>query len=477
MSWQNPKFYYLLLLLILIPVFWVFGDYYALDNYPGYNSDHAIHAMMTQDFLFSEDLYYWNQNRLGSFIPLFGALFASFGVSAIYSVVIVQYILLSSIFLIISDLLKNKWLCLPLALIVFFPHSSFVNQVLVGHPYLAQNFFVSLIIWTMVRRQRLPEKTFYFVVPFLFGLAVWSSEISLAAAIVFAIVFFKDIRGAFKKVNIIYPLVSLLLSFGFIAYAKAYSHKTNNFDTQFIRLEDFMNGMKRIGHFMWETASFTTNKPPNTFLFYSLLVLSLLLIVFSKSLKIGKLSKFFFFTAIGSFLLVTLSNWWMVSSYPLRYFAFSFFQFLLALVFLVDDLKTKKWAFYIPLSSIAISTAWSGIFLVSYFTLQVPDRASKKEMLEISKMGDFGILGSYWNTYAIDAYSDKIEGSPNEGYAVRYKRGVEKVFENDSIMIIRNGYKEILTDTIIEFNKTLVKSSSIKNLGQLEYAFYKEIKK
>lgn len=477
MSWKSPKLYYLFLAIILVPVFWLFGDYYAMHSFPGYNSDHAIHAMMTQDFLISKDLYYWNQNRLGSFIPMFGAVFASFGISAINSVVLVQYILLTSIFLFISDLLKNKWLSLPLVLIVFLPHSSFINQVLAGHPYLAQFFFICLILWMMIRRDRIGEKTFYFTIPLLFGFAIWSSEISLASAIVFAAVFFKDIKPAFKKPNIVYPLVGLSLSVGFIAYAKAFSYKTTDFDTKLISLEDNIIGLKKVGHFIWETATFSTNKPPNTYLFYSLVLLLLLVLVFSRSVKIGKITKFFFWSAIGSFILVTLANWWMVSSYPLRYFAFSFFQFLLALIFLVDDLKAKKWAFYIPISAIAICVAFSGLYLTKYFSLKVPDRATKEEMLEISNMGDFGILGSYWNTYAIDAYSKQIEATPNEGYAVRHKRGVEKVFENDSIMVIKNGYKKTLPDTIIEFNKILVKTGLNKELGQLEYAFYKEIKK
>lgn len=477
MSWNSPKYIYPLLGILLVPIFWCFANYYSMDSFPGYNSDHAIHAMMTKDFILSEDLYYWNQNRLGSFIPMFGALFGSFGLSAIQSVVWVQYILLTSILLILTDLLKNKWLSIPLALMVFFPHSSFVNQVLVGHPYLAQNFFVSLFIWMIVRKERFGERGFYFLIPLFFGFAIWSSEISLASILVCCILFFKEFKGGLKKSLIKFPIISFVLAFGFIAYAKAFSNKTHNFDARFIRLQDFLEGMKKMGHFISETADFSTNKPPNILLFYSLVLFLILYIIFYKRIKINRLSKFFFLSAIGSFVLVTLSNWWMVSSYPLRYFAFSYFQFLLGLLFLVDSVKSKQWAFSLPIGLIAFSTAWSGLFLVSYFTLQVPNRASKSEMLEISKMGDFGILGSYWNTYAIDAYSDKIESTPNEGYAVRYKRGVEKVFENDSIMVIKNGYKEFLPDTLVEFQKTLIRIGPRKNLGNLEYAFYKESKK
>ena len=150
---------------------------------------------------------------------------------------------------------------------------------------------------------------------------------------------------------------------------------------------------------------------------------------------------------------------------------------MLALLFLIDSLKIHKWIFYPLIIAISASNAFSGIYLVNNFTLKVPDRASKEEMLEISNMGDFGIIGSYWNSYAIDALSPKIEASPNSGYAVRYKRGVDLVFENDSIMIIRNGYLDSLKDSVQEFNRTLIKIGKNKKIGQLEYAFYQEIKK
>lgn len=461
----------------MIPICWGFAEIYAIHNYKGFNSDHAIHAMMSRDFHFSEDLYYWNQNRLGSFIPMLGALLVSLGFSAVLASVAVQYILLAAILFFLYDLLKNKILGIALGLLLFFPHSSFINQVLIGHPYLAQNFFICLLIWMFFKRERLPKKLLYFLLPLIFGFAVWSSEISLASGIVFALVFFKDIKPALQRKNIIYPIFSFILSFGFIAYAKAFSNKTHNFDTQFIRFGDFWFGIKKMAYFIWETASFTTNKPPNSALFYSLLLFLILLLVFKKKFKFHKLSKFFLWSALASFFLVTLSNWWMVSNYPLRYFAFSYLHLMLALLFLIDSLKIHKWIFYPLIIAISASNAISGIYLVNNFTLKVPDRASKEEMLEISNMGDFGIIGSYWNSYAIDALSPKIEASPNSGYAVRYKRGVDLVFENDSIMIIRNGYLDSLKDSVQEFNRTLIKIGKNKKIGLLEYAFYQEIKK
>ena len=51
---NSSKYHWILIGILLIPIFWCFGNFYAMDQFPGYNSDHAIHAMMTQDFIISE---------------------------------------------------------------------------------------------------------------------------------------------------------------------------------------------------------------------------------------------------------------------------------------------------------------------------------------------------------------------------------------------------------------------------------------
>lgn len=443
-------------------------------HFNGFNSDQALHALMAEDFSFSEDWYYWNQNRLGSFIPLLGSIFTAIGFSPLGSMVVVQYLILSAIFTLLFVQLKSKWLFLPLLLFVFFPHSSFINQVIVGHPYLAQILFVTIVLAFVHYKKQINPRLYFFGLPFVCGLAVWSSEVSLGALIAFLIVYTAEVKEGFKRKNVGFSILGLTSVFGFIAYAKSLSYKTKNFDAQFINLTDLIEGLKKLFHYILETSSFSYNKLPNTYLFYALILLILLLGIYRKRIHINSKARFFLLSGVFSFLIIILSSWWGLADYPLRYFTFSFLQLLLFLLFLVDSKEGKSFLLKFSLNIVAICIAWSGLYLIKYFTLEVPNRATQKEMREIAKMGDFGIIGSYWNTYSIDALSNRIEATPPNGYAVRNKRGVPKVFNNDSIMIIRNDYLEYFPDTVVQFQHVLIKSSSIGKVGQLEYAFYKE---
>ncbi|MCD4747272.1 MAG: hypothetical protein K8R58_13320 [Bacteroidales bacterium] len=63
--------------------------------YPLFNSDDGVTVLMLHYFKLPNDIYFWNQDRVGSIIPLIGQLFyKGLGFSLLWSESITHYIIL-----------------------------------------------------------------------------------------------------------------------------------------------------------------------------------------------------------------------------------------------------------------------------------------------------------------------------------------------------------------------------------------------
>lgn len=78
-------------LLMLLPFF----VYLWLPHFKGLNSDLVIPALMTEDYRFVRDWYYWGQDRLGSFPVLVALPFNWLGLCGLYATAISQVLLLA----------------------------------------------------------------------------------------------------------------------------------------------------------------------------------------------------------------------------------------------------------------------------------------------------------------------------------------------------------------------------------------------
>ncbi len=110
---------------------------------PFINSDQAIHILMANSISIPDDLYYWNQDRLGSLLPILANLLVRiFHIESIYAITIILYGMLLGTWYFLSVFLENKFSKLLLFIVVFIPFPFFAEQVYVGHPYSAQFFFL-----------------------------------------------------------------------------------------------------------------------------------------------------------------------------------------------------------------------------------------------------------------------------------------------------------------------------------------------
>lgn len=73
------KLIFIISSLLFLFISYQFYIRFSLWHFKGLNSDHAIHILMAESFDYTKDWYYWGQNRLGSFIPMLGAIFIYLG--------------------------------------------------------------------------------------------------------------------------------------------------------------------------------------------------------------------------------------------------------------------------------------------------------------------------------------------------------------------------------------------------------------
>jgi hypothetical protein len=450
-----------------------------MPNLAGYNSDHAIHALMAEDFQWPIDFYYWGQNRLGSFIPMLASPFYYLGFTGLFAVAIAQLILVISVYAAFQSLFQNWWSKAALAVFVLLPIYPFHAQVQPGHPVLAQLFFLGVCFAMFFGQSSSIKKAFW--IPFTAFLALWSSELSAVALAVFCLIYYKDLlqlaRAHWRQV-----VAGVLLGMGWLILAKVSAASDPNYAALFTTWPSLVTVLKQHLQDIWILIQFKSNKPGN-----SALVILILLNIVSLSVLVGKrllknrMFWLFFGSAAGTYLLVCASNWNAIMDRPLHHFTPAYF--FLALAFLVGWAEVKNQALKgaMPLV-LAIAHAVASIWFITTLSLTVPGRISmaqaKRLIAEIEQRNPaqtVGLVGSYWNTYAVDALSDQIISIPGSGELVRTSRYKEQVFGCTEIVVIKTNWREDLPEGIEQHGYLLLKSSADMNLDDFVYAYYRVI--
>ena len=191
--------YYSLLLAVIIVSFFSFS---AVCINIHFNSDNAVHVLMTNNFRFPEDLYYWGQQRLGSIIPLTALVFKYLGMSSIWAASIAEYLLLTFSFILFSLTIKNLSLRFALSLAWFFPLKFYLVFTQIGHPLIGQFFFLSIFYYFINRlifsAKNLP--VFWFIAAgFAIPLSIWASELSIVTFLAISLCVLRYMITEIKK--------------------------------------------------------------------------------------------------------------------------------------------------------------------------------------------------------------------------------------------------------------------------------------
>ncbi len=490
---------------------------------PILNSDNAVHVLMAQDFSFPEDLYYWGQDRRGSFEPALASLIlnglALFGYSAspLFLLSIVQFSLIAIAFFCLSQFLKRRLSKLIFALIWFLPPMWFQSLLMLAQPYYAQLAFLGLGLRGIVR---LEKKSIYpaqvsnkisaqslcliSIIVISFFCALWISDLSafllLGLCGHLGVSYLSSRKGStatkgnhwrFSLRNILearhgkaFVAIAIwtTICICFLNFAKQNSVVTDSYQVLFTTRHELLTSLSRIVNRLWPILTFRAD---NFFLSFSLLGL---IAVLPSSLRsiwrierrkgwIEALSSWkIFFLGCSCFLFVFLlvSKWVYLNDTFARYFALPFIVGSLALLMGLEDSPRSygRPASYVLLLLAFCSTLGFPTYL-GPLNVATPVR---EKLVGFRDLQNSAFIGDYWTAYLICSVApDVLSCTPHDKSVVRCPDCVDEVLSEDRsrLYLVRNAWFKRFPNEISQFDRRLVRSGSPRTIGGYVLAPYR----
>lgn len=458
-------------------------NYFSILHFKGLNSDHAIHILMSERLSLPYGLYYWGQNRLGSLIPILGHIFHLLGFKALFATAIAQALLLLSAVYFFGKFVRSPFLKLAVLTVMILPVYPFFTQVEIGHPVIGQMFFIGLSLFLYYFRFSHSWWT-----QLLFGLtaalSLWASELSVAVWISLVVVENIRLWKNIKAKPIFAPL-GFVLGVLFILFAKNNVAKVAGYHYLFASVSSAFDSIGNHFASLLQMMAFDSNKPFNSVLVYSLVLICLLMIGLGakRNLRPSRPTLLFLLSSLITLLAVHFSNWNEMMGRPLHHFTPAYFFFFMAFINYAQQLMQEKaWAHYAILLPVAVQ-AYASIAFITTFNLDVSDRINRKDAVQLATQVDkdfgleqFTVIGNYWNTYIIDALNEELIAVPHQEGHVRNDRYLDEAMANEDYILIKNGWLKEFPDTTYQWGQTLVRNSAPDTLNNTVYAHYKKLK-
>tara|TARA_R110001592_G_scaffold262565_2_gene527796 strand:- start:3424 stop:4398 length:975 start_codon:yes stop_codon:yes gene_type:complete len=324
------------------------------------------------------------------------------------------------------------------------------------------------------------------MLPILAVLSVWASELSAAFLLALAIVEFKALLKILKE-QPLWLSLSFILGLSFLYFAKNAAVTIPSYATLFASPAEIFEEFKNLGTSFTRILFFESNKPFNSLLSWAYLIhLSLLAVLWRKfKLTFSSASKVFLLAALLSFILILLSNWSKEMGSPMRYYTYSYILLALGTITCVDALAEKLPFSQVMLVLIAGLTLNASIQFNNDFDTGAYDRITRaqSETLVANLEQEFpreiaiSLIGSYWNTYLIDALSEQVISIPREGEYIRDYRNLDQVLANRYFIIVANKWLDKFPTELYQHGVNLQRLKIYPNLGEIRYALYERTDK
>lgn len=491
MKRRSAFFYNFIIFAIVLLSFWI----YSPVCYRYMNSDQAIHILMAEHFSFSNSLYYWGQNRLGSIIPMIAHLFVVLGMNAIWAVSITVFILLSITYFLFSSLFKSRFIKIAFAILFFIPFSPFNTILFIGHPYIGNLFFIAFptyLINDILKNKNSYIRNNYFnflvaLASFSTVLSVWANEMSItfiATIAVFLSVYFYHRYKSKAIVNqdlkqVVSGFVGALPALAFLIYSKMTS--PSNDAKLFVDIKGFFLILSTIVKNIWIKLSFNGNDDLWVSIGSWFFVISAILLLKIQNLMslfaTNTIRKFAFLNFWCALILCSLSNWVFMNFIPIRYFSMVYFWGIVLLLIRFESTKWgqiyKKIALGVFVLIVSLATILSNL---NYYKNQYSD-SEYQRLKGFSSLGQASIIGGYWDSYIIGIANPKeIIVIPFENDFVRNPHQIKKLFSRNIIYVItKDTSKSFFKDKMSQFGYSLQKTGSPFDLCGYKLAKYKNL--
>lgn len=461
--------------------------------FPALNSDDGINILMVHSFSIPENLYFWGQDRYGSFIPLLAnPLLKIFSLRAEVAESVVHFGVLILGFFSFASFLKSRYIKILFALFFFFPPYHMIEffRNNIGLSYC----LVGIMLFLLHKIQSSEIKPvfkhfYYFLLALLTVFSVWLSELAAISIFILLIVFIlkkiskKETISNFLryKTELAYFIFTLATLIIFIRYAKINAIKIETFQGV-NTLSEVINSLSIFFYSLFQLLFFKA-KEPITGIYIVLLLFALMIFMFSKKkIELNKMQRtllFFLITeVIAIFVAIMLSNWALLNNIPRRYFVGAYIFLGLASLIIFENTKFshQKLKYLNHFVFIIILTGSISSFYNLIYVWPKTFRSKIEVVSEFRQLEPAGIIADYWNSYITAcANPSLIKATPHDALEIRNKKMAVEVMEQDNIYVIRDGWLEFFPDTLIQFNNTLVKSGDAFILGNCNVCLYKKL--
>lgn len=94
--------------------------------------------------------------------------------------------------------------------------------------------------------------------------------------------------------------------------------------------------------------------------------------------------------------------------------------------------------------------------------------------LKIRDLGKGNLIGDYWHAYILAAASpDSIIGTAHTGHTVRRISQARQMVNEPSVYLIKDNWLESFPDSIVQFNRLLIKDGESFQMAERELCNYR----
>lgn len=478
---QN-KIFYALISGIILSSFFLFATAF----YPLVNSDMAVNVLIADSFNLPHDIYWWGQDRLGSFIPLISQPFIWIGITPILAVSICNYLVITAGFIGFSKLFKQKRTILLFAFLWFFPYQRFIdiNVFPLGLSYGLLGFSLVFLLKINYRESLRVKRNLKYVIitAVIWLMAVWISDLMYITLLTFGIAMAlrfmlqKDKTVKVRQIFLAYG-ITMAIIIGIVLVLKSLSPSVT---AQFATLNNLTDLAEAIGMVFGGIAHILLFKDE---LFVSIggwallvsfvIAFGLLFVNFKENIKFKNFWLLFFFADFtGIMLVILLSHWVLLNQMGYWYFVAPYISAVIFVLISFEKAGLLKDFYFYSLALLSVFII--GISPISKIYIDAQEyRSTASYVEELDELGEIGIIGDFWHSYLYSmVHPDKVKSTPHQDSDIKNPNRIGDVLSQPRIILVKDNWLEEFPEEIKQFSFTLKKKGEpffLANATMCEY--------
>jgi len=489
----NKIIYYFVIILIFLLSFLFYSSLF----YPVLGSDQAVTILIVHYFKLPHDLYFWGQDRMGSFIPLIAQIpYKLFNCSALVSEAITHYVILLSGFLAFSTFIKSNFYKIVFCIIWFLPPWRFVDltQLAFGIHYsliAISCYLINLTYKEAIQKRWALYHFILFLTTILLISSVWVTDMAMLSVLILLCVliyyFLKDHKlswSTFRKPEIYYTLAGLILGYLFIHYAKSISQGKHEYSA-IGDLHTVFQTSRILIISIKELLLFKAEEPFTSVYTYMVLIIIIFTLKNIRKARIKLHDKvnnwflFFLIDAVVIFSAIICAKWTYESGVPRRYFICAYVALSYVFILINENIVSSRKQNILKIF-IALTVLTGGVGTIYNMKYIYPKTLTPKVKIvgEFQKLGRIGIISGYWESYITSCVNpDLIKATPYDSpwSVAKNEEIIEEVFRQPKLYIIKDNWLDIFNDTIQQYGRTLIKDGNEFRMGDCCVCEYKKL--